>query len=129
MPQATRWVKLTLPLPSDSRCLLRMRRFSSRVRTGMVRMEVAVGTERLASMFSTIRMAPPRIGWAMSPGRMAGMTRAFDRPRDATLVDSLRVKVPARAGSCATTFAEALPPSSPLPREGGSDGTPRALSK
>jgi len=30
-------------------------------------------------MFSTIRTAPPRIGCAMSPGRMAGTTSALDR--------------------------------------------------
>ena len=76
MAQATMWVKLTLLLPVASRCLLRMRRFSSRVRTGKLRTEVAVGTWRLASMFSTTRRAPPRMGWAMSPGRMAGTTTA-----------------------------------------------------
>jgi hypothetical protein len=59
MAQATMCVKLTLPPPVESRCLLRRRRFSSRVRTGTVRMEVAVGTLRLASMFSTMRTAPP----------------------------------------------------------------------
>src|SRR2546428_3633211 len=39
-----------------------MRRFSSSSFTGMRRCEVAVGTERLASMFSTIFKAAPRIG-------------------------------------------------------------------
>ena len=77
MAQATRCVKLTLLRPSDSRCLFRIRRFSSSVRTGISRSEVAVGTWRLASMFSTMRRAPPRMGWAMSPGRMAGSTTAF----------------------------------------------------
>ena len=37
-----------------------------------------MGTVRLASMFSTMRMAPPRIGVAMSPGRMAGTIRDFE---------------------------------------------------
>src|SRR5688572_31779951 len=35
-----------------------------------------LGTWRLASMFSTTRMAPPRMGVAMSPGRIAGTVRA-----------------------------------------------------
>ena len=85
MAQDTRWVKLILPLPVESRCLLRMRRFSSRVRTGIVRSEVAVGTARLASMFSTMRRAPPRMGWAMSPGRMGAMARALGRRATAVL--------------------------------------------
>jgi hypothetical protein len=83
MAQATRCVKLILLAAVASRCLLRMRRFSSSVRTGMLRIEVAVGTVRLASMFSTTRSAPPRIGCAMSPGRIAGTARAllFSRAR------------------------------------------------
>ena len=72
MAQAIRWVKLTLPGPEASRCLLRTRRFSSSVRTGTPRIEVAVGMARLASMFSAMRSAPPRIGVAMSPGRRTG---------------------------------------------------------
>ena len=57
--------------------------------TGIVRAEVAVGTWRLASMFSAMRRAPPRIGWGMSPGRMPrgrrgpprlGSVRASVRP-------------------------------------------------
>src|SRR5215216_4383196 len=39
-----------------------MRRFSSSSLTGMRRSDVAVGTERLLSMFSTILSAGPRIG-------------------------------------------------------------------
>src|SRR5256885_16704284 len=38
------------------------RRFSSSSLTGILRCEVAVGTARLASMFSTILSAGPRIG-------------------------------------------------------------------
>ena len=81
MAQPTRWVKLIFPPPVASRCLLSNRRFSSSVRTGTSLMEVAVGMVRLASMFSTMRAAPPRIGVAMSPGRIAGTTRACDRAR------------------------------------------------
>ena len=96
MAQETRWVKLILPLPVASRCLFRMRRFSSRVRTGIVRSEVAVGRARLASMFSTMRKAPPRMGWATSPGRMGAMARAFGRRATAVLAD------PGGAGFAAT---------------------------
>jgi len=39
-------------------------RFSSSRRTGIVRTEVAVGTERLACMFSTRRLAGPISGTA-----------------------------------------------------------------
>ncbi len=93
MAQATRWVKLTFPCPEASRCLLRRRRFSSSVRTGIVRTEVAVGTWRLASMFSTIRTAPPRIGWRMSPGRMETRATAFERSPGATAGTSWRASV------------------------------------
>ena len=68
-------------LAHGSRCLLRIRRFSSRARTGTVRTDVAVGTWRLASMFSTMRNAPPRIGWAMSPGKIVGMAMARETGR------------------------------------------------
>jgi hypothetical protein len=44
----------------------------------MPRMEVAVGTVRLASMFSAMRSAPPRMGVAMSPGRRTGTASAFE---------------------------------------------------
>ena len=93
MAQATRWVKLTLPCPAASRCLLSRRRFSSSVRTGIVRTEVAVGTWRLASMFSTTRMAPPRIGWRTSPGRMETRATAFERSPPATAGTSCRASV------------------------------------
>ena len=72
-------MKLILPAPRAARCLLSSVRFSSSVRTAMVRMEVAVGTPRLASMFSTMRSAPPRMGWAMSPGMSETGARAFER--------------------------------------------------
>ena len=51
-----------------SRVRFRIWRFSSSVRTGTVRIEVALGTRRLSSMFSTSRNRLPRMGWAMSPG-------------------------------------------------------------
>ncbi len=77
--QAMMCVKLILGCPAGSRCLLSSRRFSSSVRTAIVRTEVAVGIWRLASMFSTRRTAPPRIGCRMSPGRIAGITTALER--------------------------------------------------
>ena len=94
-------------------------------------MEVAVGMDKLASMFSTIRTAPPRMGWAMSPGRIAGMATAFDRSRAETAAGSWRTRVPLRADSFATTAPRPLAPSPPFPRGGGSGSgeTPRALSK
>ena len=79
MAQATRCVKLIFDWPLASRCLFSSRRFSSSVRTGIVRAEVAVGICRLASMFSTMRTAPPRIGCRMSPGSTATRATAFER--------------------------------------------------
>ncbi len=93
-----RWVKLTFDTAVAARCLLRIARFSSRVRTGTLRMEVAVGTVRLASMFSTMRMAPPRIGVAMSPGRIAGTISDFE-PRVAGVAGAERTRVVVRAGA------------------------------
>ncbi len=90
---ATTCVKLTLLWPAASRLLLSRRRFSSSVRTGSVRIDVAVGIWRLASMFSTMRTAPPRIGCRMSPGRIAGSATAFDRSLGATPCDSWRTSV------------------------------------
>ena len=49
-----------------------IRRFSSSSFTGILRSEVAVGTERLLSMFSTILSAGPRIGIASASGGGAG---------------------------------------------------------
>ena len=95
-----RWVKLTFDTAVAARCLLRIARFSSRVRTGTLRMEVAVGTVRLASMFSTMRIAPPRIGVAMSPGRMAGTISDFE-PRVAGVAAGDRTSVVVRAGASA----------------------------
>ena len=64
-------------------------------------MEVAVGTVRLASMFSTMRMAPPRIGCAMSPGRIAGTTSAFDLGAAATAWGSARTSATGAAAGWA----------------------------
>jgi hypothetical protein len=89
---ATTCVKLTLLAPMPSRCLLSRRRFSSSVRTGSVRTEVAVGIWRLASMFSTTRTAPPRIGCRMSPGRIVGGHR-LERSPAATAWASWRTSV------------------------------------
>ena len=127
--QATRCVKLTLGCPLVSRCLLSSRRFSSSVRTGTVRIDVAVGIWRLASMFSTRRIAPPRIGCRMSPGRTATRATAFDRsplagpPGWRASVGSDAPGAGAgsgRAGSLTITVTGF---------DSGSPGTPRALSK
>ncbi len=58
--KAIKCVYDALPRSFSPRCLLMMRRFSSSSFTGMRRSEVAVGTERLVSMFSTIFAAGPR---------------------------------------------------------------------
>ncbi len=58
--QDTRWVKEILDCSSAARCSLMRRRFSSASLIGTCRCVVAVGTPRLASMFSAIRSAPPR---------------------------------------------------------------------
>ena len=47
-------------------------RFSSNSRTEIVRTEVAVGTDRLACMFSTSRLAGPTIGTVVRTGASAG---------------------------------------------------------
>ncbi len=62
MAQAIKCVYEALPRSFSAKYLLMMRRFSSSSFTGMRRCEVAVGTERLVSMFSTIFRAAPRIG-------------------------------------------------------------------
>ena len=71
-----------------------------------------MGTVRLASMFSTMRRAPPRMGWAMSPGRMAGTARAFDRvARGGARGRLLCARASARRGAA----AGAAPPAPPSP--------------
>ena len=130
MAQATRCVKLTLPAPWALRCLLRMVRFSSSVRTGTVRTDVAVGMVRLASMFSTMRTAPPRIGCAMSPGRMAGTTSAFERdapgaPDSARTSCTGRATTSAAAGLAAAGLAAAPDPS---PATGAGEGAALAAA-
>ena len=52
-----RWVKLTLPAPVRASWLFRIWRLTSSSFAGTARTEVAVGTPRLASMFSTVRAA------------------------------------------------------------------------
>src|SRR5579863_6665973 len=51
-------------------------RFSSRMRVGAWRYDVATGMERLAVMFSAIRAAAPRNGSNWSPGPTALTARA-----------------------------------------------------
>ncbi len=58
--QDTRCVKDTLDCSLAARCSLIRRRFSSASLIGTCRCVVAVGTPRLASMFSAIRSAAPR---------------------------------------------------------------------
>ncbi len=55
-----------------SRWWFRIRRFSSIALTGRTRWEVAVGTEREASMLRAIVAEPPTRGWSFSPGRSCG---------------------------------------------------------
>ena len=62
---AIRWVKLALPMRLRFMWPLMIRRLASSILAGMSRKLVAVGTPRLASMFSTMRAEAPRSG---SPG-------------------------------------------------------------
>ena len=61
----------TLPRPVRASWLFKIDRFTSRSFAGMVRTEVAVGTARLAAMFSTCRTAPPRSGCASAGAGVA----------------------------------------------------------
>src|SRR3954462_4168183 len=67
-----RCVKLTFPRPVRDRWLLRIWRLTSSSFAGTLRTDVAVGTPRLASMFSTMRAAAPRIGLVVSPPSTSG---------------------------------------------------------
>ena len=67
-----RWVKLTLRRAVRPRWLFRIWRLTSSSLAGTSRTEVAVGTPRLASMFSTMRAAAPRIGLGVSPSSRIG---------------------------------------------------------
>src|SRR5438874_13307614 len=67
MAQAMMCVNDAFDCPMSARCVLMTRRFSSRTLTGMLRMDVAVGTLSDASMFATIFDAAPRRGTAL-PG-------------------------------------------------------------
>src|SRR5437763_15825008 len=71
MAQATKCVYDALACPPALRWLLMMRRFSSSTLTGMVRMEVAVGTPSDASMLAAIFAAAPRRGVAPGTARSA----------------------------------------------------------
>src|SRR3954465_802239 len=70
-----RWVKLTLPAPVRARWLFRIWRLTSSSFAGTTRTAGAVGTERLASMFSTVRAAAPRRGSGSSPSSTIGPGR------------------------------------------------------
>src|SRR4029077_20435728 len=67
---------LTLPDPVRASWLLRIWRLTSSSLAGTTRTEVAVGTPRLASMFSTVRAAAPRSGSGSSPSSTIGPGRA-----------------------------------------------------
>ncbi len=68
-------MKLTLPEPVRASWLLRIWRLTSSSLAGTTRTDVAVGTPRLASMFSTVRAAAPRRGSGSSPSRTIGPGR------------------------------------------------------
>ena len=75
MAQAMRCVYEILLLPFSARCSFTNCRFSSITLTVNTRCEVAVGTDRLAFMFSAMRAATPRKGISCSAGprAMAGV--------------------------------------------------------
>ena len=106
MAHAMMWVKLTLGVLVAARWRFTRARFSSRARTGTSRIEVAVGTESDASMFSMTRTIPPRTGSTTSPGRMRG-ARARDRGASAVPVepDAAGAVVAIGAGWCARAGA------------------------
>ncbi len=68
-------MKLTFPAPVRASWLLRIWRLTSRSLAGTTRTDVAVGTPRLASMFSTVRAAAPRSGSGSSPSSTIGPGR------------------------------------------------------
>src|SRR4051812_21888800 len=78
--QPIRWVKDTLPPRARLRWLLMTIRLSISSLTGTCRTLVAVGTERLASMFCAVRAGAPRrisrsesvLGWAVGAGVAGG---------------------------------------------------------
>src|SRR5579872_6128180 len=79
--QPMMWVYDTLLLPTSVRCWLMMRRFSSITLTGMVRWEVASGTDALAAMFCAMRAAAPFRGTSspdvsVGPGAGTGAAAA-----------------------------------------------------
>jgi len=81
---AMRCVKLTFPAPDRARWLLRICRLTSRSFAGIARTDVAVGTVRLASMFSTVRAAAPRNGAGSSPSSTRGPGRGVGATEAAT---------------------------------------------
>jgi len=99
----------------------------------MVRTEVAVGTESEASMFSTSRTAPPRIGWRMSPGRIETGAIAFERGPAGTSGTSRRARVGRASARDSRTVGDGSGAASlTITVTGGvsgSGGTPSAASK
>src|SRR4051794_38347293 len=112
-----RCVKLTLPRPGRERWLFRICRLTSSSFAGTLRTEVAVGTPRLASMFSTIRAAAPRIGFGVSPSRTSGGVPAGVRGSGGGSWRSVTDGAAAAAGGGAGTAA-----GGPSPAGGGGGG-------
>jgi hypothetical protein len=75
------WVKDTLPPPVRARWLFRIWRLISSSFAGTVRTDVAVGTARLASMFSTIRADAPRSTEGVSPSSTSAVLPVFSGGR------------------------------------------------
>src|SRR4026209_164272 len=73
MAQPIRCVNETLPRLTACRCSFMILRFSSRSLTGIFRKLVAVGTDRLCSMFSTIFFAAPVRGLTSASGETVGV--------------------------------------------------------
>ena len=88
-----RCVKRPCRRASRARWLLRIWRLTSSSLAGTARTDVAVGTSRLASMFSTMRAAAPRSGSGVSPSSTTG--RAPVVPRR---LAPARARAPVRGG-------------------------------
>ena len=112
--KAMRCVKLTFPPPLRARWLFRIWRFTSSRRAGTVRTEVAVGTPRLASMFTTVRAAAPRSGSGASPSAVGALAAgAGVAAAGAGAGDDAGAGAGAGAGAAAGRAAEPLPSEAP----------------
>ena len=107
MAHAIKCVYDALPRSFSARCLLISLRFSSRSFTGIRLSEVAVGTERLVSMFSTIFSAGPLIGLTSASASGAGGAATFRSGVEAVATFACLV---AAVPSVSATADEALTP-------------------